>query len=56
MSKTFKAEAKDILFINCLLSFPNFLQLLYPEKEGEENIGIEGFLLGESLFYTNFNP
>lgn len=43
MSKTFKAEAKDILFINSLLSFPNLLQLLYPEKEGKENIGIEVF-------------
>lgn len=28
-----EAEAKDILFINSLLSFPNLLQLLFPERE-----------------------
>ena len=41
MSKSLEAEAKDIL--NSLLSFPNLLQLLFPERGGEENIGIEVF-------------
>lgn len=43
MSKSLEAEAKDILFINFLLSFPSLLQLLFPARGGEENIGIEVF-------------
>jgi len=42
-SKSLEAEAEDTLFINSLLSFPNLLQPLFPERGGEENIGFEVF-------------